>query len=425
MKTSPHSVAAGLPVRRPDHPGDPAAGTVADPHFLGRLLLPLRLPGDLDRAVRPGTRRRVLLCGGRLEGAAVHQAGTAERRQQPSGGAGAGRDPDAGRQSQVWNWRLVYFTTALPFFVAGTIVSLAISETIERVDRVYFFDLLGAAGGCLLLLPLLELARRPEHGDRRRRSSSPSPPRSGTAWPGSVAGRAGSVALALALVAFLIYNHRHPVIDIRHAKDQTLANEIFVKWNSFSRIAVVPTKTTGTTTIVIDADAATAIVRLRFRPPDARRAARPARAGPGAALRRPARRQDPDHRTRRRMGCSARPRLRQPRHHRRRDQPDHRRPPIMRERFPQLSNGISTCGPTSTSTSKTAAASSAAAPTNTRCSRRRWSIPGPPPRPAPSRSRKTISTPPTPSAITSRTSPTTAWWPSPAGASIRRANRCG
>jgi hypothetical protein len=45
---------------------------------------------------------------------------------------------------------LIYFTNALPFFCAGAIVSMVISETIERVNRVYFFDLIGAAGGCLL-----------------------------------------------------------------------------------------------------------------------------------------------------------------------------------------------------------------------------------------------------------------------------------
>ena len=50
---------------------------------------------------------------------------------------------------------LIYFASALPFFLSGTIVSLAISETIERIDKVYFFDLLGASGGCLLLVPLL------------------------------------------------------------------------------------------------------------------------------------------------------------------------------------------------------------------------------------------------------------------------------
>jgi len=50
------------------------------------------------------------------------------------------------QRAEMTNLRLavIYFTTALPFFVSGTIVSLAISEGMERVDRVYFFDLLGA-----------------------------------------------------------------------------------------------------------------------------------------------------------------------------------------------------------------------------------------------------------------------------------------
>ena len=52
---------------------------------------------------------------------------------------------------------LVYFASALPFFLAGTVVSLAISEAVERVDRAYFFDLAGAASGCLLLIPFLNL----------------------------------------------------------------------------------------------------------------------------------------------------------------------------------------------------------------------------------------------------------------------------
>src|SRR6202035_2314888 len=50
----------------------------------------------------------------------------------------------------------VYLISALPFFLAGAIVSLAISEAIERVDRAYFFDLAGAAAGCLVLIKFLD-----------------------------------------------------------------------------------------------------------------------------------------------------------------------------------------------------------------------------------------------------------------------------
>src|SRR5207253_2105183 len=56
-----------------------------------------------------------------------------------------------------WTLALVYFAAAVPFFLAGTVVSLAISEAVERVDRAYFFDLAGAASGCLLLVPFLNL----------------------------------------------------------------------------------------------------------------------------------------------------------------------------------------------------------------------------------------------------------------------------
>src|ERR1700729_4306433 len=49
----------------------------------------------------------------------------------------------------------VYFASALPFFFSGAVVSIAVAEGIQRVDRVYLFDLLGAAGGCLVLVPFL------------------------------------------------------------------------------------------------------------------------------------------------------------------------------------------------------------------------------------------------------------------------------
>jgi hypothetical protein len=157
-----------------------------------------------------------------------------------------------------WKLAAIYFATALPFFISGAIVSLAISETIERVNRVYFFDLLGAAAGCLLLLLLLRMF----DGESTVLAAAVVFAAAAAIWhslAGSVRGRAASVALALALVAFVTYNKHHHVLDIRHAKGNDIPAEAFVQWNTFSRIALVDKKAEGRETIVIDADASTDI----------------------------------------------------------------------------------------------------------------------------------------------------------------------
>jgi hypothetical protein len=161
-----------------------------------------------------------------------------------------------------WSLALIYFTAALPFFVSGTIVSLAVSETMERIDRVYFYDLLGAAGGCLLLIPLLNQFG----GPCTVVSAAICFAVAAAIWhslAGSMKGRAGSVALALLLVAFLTYNQRHPIVDIRYAKGHKLQNEIWSKWNSISRIAVSH-QPDGSYMIFIDADASTGVAHFDF-----------------------------------------------------------------------------------------------------------------------------------------------------------------
>ncbi|HWB85137.1 MAG TPA: hypothetical protein VG675_13415 [Bryobacteraceae bacterium] len=162
-----------------------------------------------------------------------------------------------------WDLFLVYFTTSLPFFLSGTIVSLAVSETMERVNRVYFFDLLGASGGCLLLIPLLNLSG----GPGTVIAAAVIFAAAAAIWhsmAGSVSGRVGSVALALALVAFLTYNSTNGVLGVRYAKGQKLEKESFVKWNSFSRIGIAPDRGSGSPMIFIDADASTAIAHFDF-----------------------------------------------------------------------------------------------------------------------------------------------------------------
>ncbi|MEO8126453.1 MAG: hypothetical protein ABJF23_21555 [Bryobacteraceae bacterium] len=158
---------------------------------------------------------------------------------------------------------IIYFTSALPFILAGAIVSLAISETIERVDRVYFFDLMGAAGGCMLLLFCLEVLGGPNTVVAAAVLFAVS----SAIWlnlAGSVRGRAASVALALALVALVVVNGKYRIIDVKFAKGHALTGEQFVKWNTFSRIALAPEKDSSMMSIFIDADASTGIANFDY-----------------------------------------------------------------------------------------------------------------------------------------------------------------
>ena len=167
------------------------------------------------------------------------------------------------RNPTNWDLAVIYFTTALPFFVSGTIVSLAISETIERVNRVYFFDLMGAACGCLLLIPLLNGFTGPNTVVAAAITFAAA----AAIWhsmAGSVKGRIGCVALALLLVAFLTINQRSHIVDISHAKGRALFHEYFQKWNSFSRIGVAYSPSDGIDMIYIDADASTGIANFDF-----------------------------------------------------------------------------------------------------------------------------------------------------------------
>ena len=159
---------------------------------------------------------------------------------------------------------LIYFTNALPFFCAGTIISLVISETIERVNRVYFFDLLGAAGGCLLLVPLLNLIGGPNTAI----SVAILFASAASIWfflDGYTLGRVGTVGLGLLLTLLVVVNVKSHWIEVRYAKGQKLENEQYVKWNSFSRIALAPDRGSGAPTIFIDADASTGIANFDFK----------------------------------------------------------------------------------------------------------------------------------------------------------------
>jgi spermidine synthase len=150
----------------------------------------------------------------------------------------------------------VYVASALPFFLAGSVVSIAISEAIERVDRAYFFDLAGAAVGCLVLIPFLDTFG----GPNTVIASGVFFAVAAAVWfhhAGNPRRRAAAVLVSLLLVMLMVVNYRAHILDVRVAKGQALPPEKFVAWNSFSRVGVTTDR--GYTSIVIDADAATAL----------------------------------------------------------------------------------------------------------------------------------------------------------------------
>ena len=151
----------------------------------------------------------------------------------------------------------VYVAASLPFLLSGIVVSLAISESIARVEKAYFWDLAGAATGCLALIPLLDVIGAPGAVLAAAVLSASA----SAVWFGLARtrrGRAFGVALALALVALVTYNKQSHILDLRTAKGMELRGEHFVQWNSFSRIAVKDDPGGGQI-VAIDADATTGI----------------------------------------------------------------------------------------------------------------------------------------------------------------------
>jgi len=54
------------------------------------------------------------------------------------------------------SWMLtIYGLAALPFFTGGGVMSIAFSRMTGRINVLYAADLIGAATGCLVLIPLL------------------------------------------------------------------------------------------------------------------------------------------------------------------------------------------------------------------------------------------------------------------------------
>lgn len=130
----------------------------------------------------------------------------------------------------------VYLLAAAPFLAGGAGLALAVSRLHGDIGRVYAADLLGAAAGCMLLIPVLNAIGGPgalllAAGLGALASllfaGSGGRVRTGAAWI-PLTGAAAALAIQL----------WHPWLDVYGAKGHEDAPRLFSKWNSFSRIAV-------------------------------------------------------------------------------------------------------------------------------------------------------------------------------------------
>jgi spermidine synthase len=129
----------------------------------------------------------------------------------------------------------IYALAALPFFTGGLVLTLAISRLSGQINSVYAADLIGAAAGCLILIPLLDWLGAPgvvlsAAGLSLAAAAMFAPPSARARIAGL-----GCVILLVPVAGQLSGVAGFDVVDTKgHQGDRIL----FSKWNSFSRIGV-------------------------------------------------------------------------------------------------------------------------------------------------------------------------------------------
>jgi predicted membrane-bound spermidine synthase len=151
---------------------------------------------------------------------------------------------------------LLYSVPAVPFFLGGMCLSLAMTHFAQDVSRIYFLDLTGAGFGCLLVIPLLAWLGGPS----AMLSLSCVGSLACFFFALSLPGKARLIPLAVLLfvVGILVFEARNSFLTIKHVKGRNEGPTLFSKWNSFSRITVVQVdQDPKNTWIIMDGDAGT------------------------------------------------------------------------------------------------------------------------------------------------------------------------
>ena len=129
----------------------------------------------------------------------------------------------------------IYALAALPFLTGGAVIALAFARLAERINLLYAADLLGAAAGCLVLIPLLNWFGAPgvvfTAAVLSMFAALCFTPPTLRLW--SVV--AAAIVLGIPAVAQLA---GAAPFEVSHTKGHETDTVLFSKWNSFSRVGV-------------------------------------------------------------------------------------------------------------------------------------------------------------------------------------------
>jgi spermidine synthase len=166
--------------------------------------------------------------------------------------------------AQLGTLALIYFASALPFVFTGFAVTIAISAAGAAIGRIYAYDLIGAALGCLFVVPAIDRLHAPGAILAAAGLAALSGIPFAVAAIGSrQAGRtllgiaAALVAAALVFLAATEGDARRFGLARNPSKFLGKRQVLFEKWNAFSHVSVAPAGDPDHRWIFIDADAAT------------------------------------------------------------------------------------------------------------------------------------------------------------------------
>jgi spermidine synthase len=132
---------------------------------------------------------------------------------------------------------LLYLVTALPFFFSGLTLTLLFGRHFQQMGRLYFFDLLGAGSGCLLVILVLKtfggISGLVVTGGCFVIGAY-------WLWPQAHKLRRLLPLLVLFFIAISVGNYTWGFADIHFVRGRYEPNLLWRAWNSFSRVAVYP-----------------------------------------------------------------------------------------------------------------------------------------------------------------------------------------